>query len=93
MSSCLLYLFELLKQVQTFRVAKMPAPEEITSQLIVTGSFIAVTFFLLLLVLSLHQDWESTEDDSPRQILWLGFISNAVGLSLLASFILWVKGV
>ena len=94
LSASLLYIFELLKRIDNLRVAKQPIAADTVETLIATGMFIVSTFFLLLLVLSWHQDWQDSEHDSDRrQVMRLGLLSNGVGLGLLASFILWIKGV
>ena len=58
-----------------------------------TASFLAIAFFLLLWILSTHQDWEGRTANRNGQILWLGLISNGVGIALFASFVMLVKGV
>ena len=58
-----------------------------------TASFLAIAFFLLLWVLSTHQDWEERTQNVRGQIVWLGVISNGVGIALFASFVMLVKGV
>lgn len=55
-----------------------------------TAAYIAFTFFMFIVILTLHQVWEKRENQPRRQILSLGIASNAVGLSLLVLF-LWLK--
>lgn len=57
-----------------------------------TAVFVAICFFLLLWVLSTHQDWEKRTQNTGGQIIWLGVISNLVGAGLMVAFILYVKG-
>ena len=67
---------------------------DITStKIIATASFLAICFFLLLFILSTHQDWESRQQNVKGQILWLGIICNSIGISLFAAFVILVKGV
>lgn len=63
------------------------------SKLAATGGFLALSFFLLLWVMSTHQDWEPRNDAPRKQIAWLGVFSNAIGASLLVTFVLLIKGV
>lgn len=57
-----------------------------------TAVFVALCFFLLLWVLSTHQDWERRPQSPVGQIIWLGVISNLIGAGLMIAFILYVKG-
>jgi hypothetical protein len=85
MSSGMLYFFELV-QPGPSGTSNTPSPEKIT----VTALFVIVCFFLLLLVLSMHQDWEKSTD-IKRQIGTLGVFSNGLGVGLVCSFALLVK--
>ena len=58
-----------------------------------TFTFIAICFFILLWILSTHQDWESRVGDIKLQMFWLGFVCNFVGVFLFAGFVILVKGV
>jgi hypothetical protein len=58
-----------------------------------TGAFLSVCFFILLWVLSTHQDWGKRSDNLSGQKLWLGVISNLIGAGLMTAFVLFVKGV
>ena len=69
-----------------------PAGGQAGRRLGVAAGFIAVTFFLLLWLLSIHQDWEQRDSDRGGQIVWLVVISNLVGLLLVSIFVLLVKG-
>lgn len=62
-------------------------------QLVATASFLAISFFLLLWVLSTHQDWEARTQNETGQIIWLGGVSNIIGILLFGSFVMLVKGV
>jgi hypothetical protein len=57
-----------------------------------TAVFVAICFFLLLWVLSTHQDWERRPQSATGQLIWLGAISNLIGAGLMIAFILYVKG-
>lgn len=69
------------------------AASSVVDKISTTTSFLAISFFLLLWVLSTHQDWEGRTTNRTGQIVWLGFISNGVGIALFAGFVLLVKGV
>jgi hypothetical protein len=57
-----------------------------------TAVFVAICFFLLLWILSTHQDWERRPQNVAGQVVWLGVISNLVGAGLMIAFVLYVKG-
>src|SRR4051794_18151784 len=86
MASALVYLFDLAKPdaatLPTFHV-KISA----------TGGYLSVCFFLLLWIMSVHQDWEKRTQNVTGQRIWLGGVVNLVGAALLALFVLLVKGV
>lgn len=65
----------------------------VDGKIIATASFLAISFFLLLWMLSTHQDWEGRTTNQRGQIIWLGILTNLVGIALFASFIILVKGV
>lgn len=89
MSSALIYVFDLVKVGGNSQTIPQPLMEKFAA----TSVFIALTFFLLLWVLSTHQDWQKKNHNPKKQIIWLGFVSNGIGAGLLATFILIVKGV
>lgn len=90
LSSTLLYVFDIAKNITQ---GKPPSLVSWDQQLALTASFTAVTFFLLLVVLSIHQDWESKKQKRREQIIWLCIISNFIGAGLFAGFVLLVKGI
>ena len=90
MSSALVYIFDLIKLHATPGIIDTAAT---MNKIAATATFIASAFFLLLLVLSIHQDWEGRIDRPHAQLLRLGGLANLVGAGLLAIFILVVKGV
>ena len=51
------------------------------------SGYIAATFFLFLIILTLHQAWEKRENEPLKQILCLGVASNGIGLLLLVGFV------
>lgn len=55
------------------------------------ASFLAISFFLLLVILATHQEWEKRAN-SKTQIFWLGLFANTVGGGLMVAFIVLVKG-
>lgn len=57
------------------------------------ATFLAFSFFLLLIILATHQEWEAKTQNPKGQLFWLGFFSNTVGAGLMIAFILMVKGV
>ncbi len=89
MASALVYVFDLSK------LSSVPVTQgnPLDSKIAATATFLALCFFLLLWVLSTHQDWEKRTQNTKGQIIWLGGISNLIGAGLLAAFVLFVKGV
>ncbi|MCS0647180.1 hypothetical protein [Curtobacterium flaccumfaciens] len=51
-----------------------------------------VTLLVMMLVLALHQSWESSVQ-RIKQIVALGVVGNALGVSLFAAFVLFVQEV
>lgn len=89
MASALVYIFDLTQAAQAQAASAGQAPQKITA----TASFLALCFFILLWVLSTHQDWEQRSQNPRGQFVWLVVIANLVGAGLLAAFVLYVKGV
>ena len=89
MASALVYVFDLAKLTQSQAVASASIPQKIAA----TASFLALCFFLLLWILSTHQDWEKRSQNPIGQVVWLGLVVNFIGAGLLAAFVLFVKGV
>ena len=89
MASALVYVFDLSRLTGTQSTSGASVPGKMAA----TASFLALCFFLLLWVLSTHQDWEKRSQNPGGQFVWLGIITNLVGAGLLAAFVLFVKGV
>ncbi len=88
MASALVYVFDLAK-LSTAAGSAAAVPQKIAA----TATFLALCFFLLLWVITTHQDWEKRSQNPRGQLIWLGLLANLVGASLLAAFVLLVKGV
>ena len=89
MSSALIYIFDLVKIGNNSQTGS----SLVMNKFAATATFIAITFFLLMWILSTHQDWQRRNNNPKGQILWLGIIANLVGAGLLAAFVLWIKGI
>ena len=89
MSSSLIYRFDLMKNISE----STENTESMLTKFTATAAFIALIIFLLLYVLSMHQDWQKKDNIPKGQIIRLGIIANVIGSGLLAFFILFVKGV
>ncbi len=89
MASALVYVFDLSK-LTTNQIDSMAS---LSQKIATTAFFIALCFFLLLWILSTHQDWEKRIQNPRGQLIWLAVIANLVGSGLLAAFVLLVKGV
>lgn len=66
---------------------------QLGEQVSATATFLAIAFFLLLWVLATHQDWEARTQNIKGQKIWLGGISNLIGILLFGAFVMMVKGV
>lgn len=88
MASALVYVFDLAKLTSSPPAGSAGVPEKLAA----TATFLALCFFLLLWVLSTHQDWERRSQNPRGQLIWLGVLANVVGAGLLAAFVLLVKG-
>lgn len=87
LGSAMVYFYD-LKKVSPDSNSSLELANKITA----TASFSVICFFLLLLILSNHQDWEPRSTNPRGQFWMLVVVSNMLGISLLASFILLVKG-
>lgn len=87
MSAALVNVFDLTRE------GSKGAQLAVASRIEASTTFLALCFFLLLWVLSVHQDWERRNQNSAGQLFWLAFVSNLVGAGLLAVFVLLIKGV
>ena len=88
MASALVYLYDLSK------IKRISAEvTNISDKLSATAVFLALCFFLLLWILSTHQDWEKRSQNRGGQFLMLGIIANLIGVGLIAIFVLLIKGV
>lgn len=88
LGSALVHFFDLQKQTMTSNTQSPPSGD-----IAATASFLAISFFLLLWILSTHQDWEKKPQNTTGQKIWLLGVTNTVGILLFASFVLLVKGV
>lgn len=89
MASALVYIFDIAKLTSSQNVSA----SEITKKIATNASFLALCFFMLLWVLSTHQDWEKRSQNPRGQLVWLCLITNLAGAVLIATFVLLVKGV
>lgn len=88
LGSALVHFFDLQKKSIAGGTPAI-GPNEIAS----TASYLAIAFFLLLWILSTHQDWEKRPQNPTGQKIWLLGITNTVGILLFAAFVMLVKGV
>lgn len=59
----------------------------------VAVSFIAFSLLFLMVIMTMHQDQQRRRRSRRSQWLWLGIVANLIGVGLLASFMILVKGV
>ncbi len=79
--------------VFVYEISKNEDAAFIQSKALISGLFTITCFFLLLWVMAVHQDWEKKPQNPHGQLLWLGGFCNLIGISLMAGFVLFVKGV
>ncbi len=89
MSSALIYVVDLVKLGSN----NPTIPNVLMNKIAATTAFIALTFFLLLWILSMHHDWQKRNNNPRGQIFWLGIVANTIGAGLLATFVLLIKGI
>lgn len=67
----------------------------ISRKLVLTGSYLILTFMLFLVVVACHQSYEdqNAKEKAVIQFIVLGIIANMIGFGLLLVFVLVVKGV
>ena len=58
-----------------------------------TATFLVIAFFILMWVVSIHQDWEGRNRNRTGQIWMLVLFCNGLGIALFAGFVLFIKGV
>ncbi|MEP0989008.1 MULTISPECIES: hypothetical protein [Rhodobacterales] len=63
------------------------------SKAVPLGIFTASCLFLFFVVMAFHQDWEKRPQNPRGQFVWLGGFCNLIGIGLLSSFVLFVKGI
>ncbi|MGB0384464.1 MAG: hypothetical protein ACPGWR_06525 [Ardenticatenaceae bacterium] len=76
-SAALIHIFDITKSMTQSNV-----PENI-EKLIASGVFLGFSFFLYMIVLGIHQNWESKTRHRAKQWLWLVIVSNSIGLGLM----------
>jgi hypothetical protein len=86
MTSALIYCCELGRELTHKH------DDNLSNHLSAGVAFLAITFVLLLVILSTHQDWEKPGADRRKQFFYLGIISNSMGSILICAFILIIKG-
>lgn len=96
-SSGLIYVFELLStkaaQVGCVTPACIEFGNTMDIRLLADAGYIVFALFVLMGVLTIHQDQERNTSDPKRQLISLGLLSNLAGAGMLGLFILYVKGV
>lgn len=84
LASSLVFLLELSSQSSL---------QSIQEKALVSAFYIITNFFLLFYVMTIHQDWKQRPHNLRGQHFWMGGVSNLIGASLLAGFVIVVKGV
>ena len=91
-TSNLVYFYDVTKSMSKTSTSEFVALAFLAKKLSASTSFVCVTFFLLFVVISIHQEWQQSSNSKGR-MLRLGFVCNILGFSLLFFFIAFVKGV
>lgn len=81
-----------------FGLAKLPVDQSgmvasLSGKITAIAIFLAICFFILLLVLAIHQDWLKKPQNPRGQFVWLAIVGNLIGAGLLAAFVIFVTGV
>ena len=79
--------------VQKMQAVQQAQVQQLTNNIASTASFLVIAFFLLLFVLSTHQDWEPKTHDERGQLIWLGGVCNLIGILMFGAFVMLVKGI
>jgi hypothetical protein len=58
-------------------------PQKMIGYAVASAVVTLLGFFMFLFLLSVHQDWESNDSDPRRRFVWLGIVSNMLGLGTL----------
>lgn len=87
-ASTLLYLYDLqeINRLSSF------SSQIISPKLTTTITFLIINFFIFLWILSIHQDWIERTHNPYKQFIWLGIITNSIGITLFIFFVIFVKG-
>jgi uncharacterized membrane protein len=89
MSAALINILEVFRQKRL-----VPSSGDLFErQQVASTVFIALSFFVFLCLLALHQNLESQDTNAKAQKWGLLLLSNGIGLGLMFGFILGVKGV
>lgn len=79
-------------------LAKLPVNQpdtatSVTQKAASTAAYLALCFFILLWILTIHQDWVKRTQNPRMQFVLLVIVTNLVGAGLLAAFVVFVIGV
>ena len=90
-SSGLIYISEILStkvhEAGCLTPACIEFRESMDHKLLADAGYIVIALLGFLIVLALHQDQERNTSDPKGQLIFLGILSNLVGVGMLASFI------
>lgn len=87
LGAAMIFLYDLKKMDMRSSEARILVIQKIAE----TAAFLALALLLFLIVLSVHQEWDRNERASWRQVFWLGFVSNAMGVISFLVFVFFVK--
>lgn len=98
LSSATINIFDVIKTYsQNIKQASQSQQALLSDQrsedLTATGVYIATTICLLLVIMTIHQEFENKPNSTKQQIFWLCIFANFLGAGILAAFILQVKGI
>lgn len=58
-------------------------PQKMAGYAVASAIVTLLEFFMFLFLLSVHQDWQSNDSDLKLKFIWLGVVSNVLGLGAL----------
>jgi len=86
-------LVNLLDIIGRYRSANS-VPSTVWKLLLSNVGALLLTFFLLFVVLSFHQDHESKADEaSTQELFWVGLLANVIGFGLLFAWVTLIPSV
>jgi hypothetical protein len=82
----------LVSSCELLKIATGTLPQKMAGYAVASAVVTLLGFFMFLFLLSIHQDWESNDSDHWRKFIWLGIVSNMLGLGTLFASTVLIPG-